>query len=669
MKTVYDSHVLKLRDVRLDRDLVPLLEMLQSSQGDAVIARVRHQGGMLEINEPSRNFAERVKMEKIDPKQAIDLELITRRPSRNRATSLDGVGGVPLEDPNDLNTLYWNGNRGTGEIVSNPIRHTPMFFRENGMNLDLVDLHAGQSLFLVLNGPSLTGFDWSKLRQPGICTFGINNGAHLLRPNFWTSVDDPSRFMESIWRDPTITKFVPMSHFQKPIWDREQNAFSRELVRSFPNVVGYRRNEAFSPDKWLIEDTINWGNHSKRGGGRSVMLAALRISYLLGFRKVYLLGCDFYMDETKHYWFPEQRSTNAISNNTNSYSLMKGFFNRLQPKFLEAGFEVFNCNPHSGLESFPFADLDEALVQARIDTEVTTEGMYIDRHREAKRRAGLDNGADGLHQRSGMARKEVGQRRTRDKLKRVHPTPHLNGHSKKGNASPNRESARCVEGPLRRLLEALEGVAILDDPFVHFRVQNAFSESFYSELLARLPEDRYYSELKHHDAMQSDGHSARLFFGFSARELARLDSESRDFWSGFRTMLMDRRLEAVMRRLLAPGLERRFGEKSSRISVTPVPMLIRDLTGYRIRVHTDIFQKVITAQFYLPEDDSRPELGTTFCRRKKDGTAKDAFTLPFLPRTGYAFAVGEDSLHQVRRLELGDRPRNSLMLTYYLKES
>jgi hypothetical protein len=669
MKTVYDSHVVKLRDVRLDRDLAPLLEILQSSEGDSVIARIRHRGGTLEFTDPSKDFAERMRIERIDPRQPIDLELITRGPSRRPAVPSGDILGVPLEDPNDLNTLHWNGFRGTGEIVSNQIRHTPMFFRENGMNLDLVDLHAGRSLFLVLNGPSLTGFDWARLKQPGICTFGINNGAHLLRPNFWTSVDDPSRFMESIWRDPTITKFVPMSHFQKPIWDRERNTFSRELVRSFPNVVGYRRNEAFSPDKWLIEDTINWGNHSKRGGGRSVMLASLRIAFLLGFRKVYLLGCDFYMDETKHYWFPEQRSANAISNNTNSYSLMRGFFNRLQPKFLEAGFEVFNCNPQSGLESFPFADLEEALGSAKIDTEVTTEGMYIDRHREEKRRGGLNGGGDGLKGRNVMARKEVGQRRGGDELKRALPKPHVNGHSKIVHVSPHRESARGVEGPLGQLLESLESVAISDDPFVHFRVQNAFSESFYAELLSRLPEDKYYSELKHHDAMQSDGRSARLFFGFSARELARLDSESRDFWSGFRTMLMDRRLEAVIRRLLATGLERRFGEKATRVSVTPVPMLIRDLSGYRIRVHTDIFQKVITSQFYLPEDDSRPELGTTFCKRKKDGTAKDAFTLPFLPRTGYAFAVGEDSLHQVRRLELGDRPRNSLMLTYYLKES
>ncbi len=43
-------------------------------------------------------------------------------------------------------------------------------------------------------------------------------------------------------------------------------------------------------------------------------------------------------------------------------------------------------------------------------------------------------------------------------------------------------------------------------------------------------------------------------------------------------------------------------------------------------------------------------------------------TLPFLPGSGYAFAVTGDSLREARRLDLGGRPRNSLMLIDYLGE-
>lgn len=179
-----------------------------------------------------------------------------------------------------------------------------------------------------------------------------------------------------------MMKFVPMAHFEKRIWDVAADKSSREKVRDFPNVIGYRRNEAFHAGQWLVEDTINWGNHKKRGGGRSVMLVALRIAFLLGFRRVYLVGCDFEMTEDNRYWFPEQRTKAAISNNVSSYGVLTGFFEALLPEFERAGLEVFNCNPESKLRVFPFADLGDAVRAAAVDmSESDTEGMYVKRKR------------------------------------------------------------------------------------------------------------------------------------------------------------------------------------------------------------------------------------------------------------------------------------------------
>ncbi|OAI57878.1 hypothetical protein AYO49_06335 [Verrucomicrobiaceae bacterium SCGC AG-212-N21] len=256
-----------------------------------------------------------------------------------------------------------------------------MFFRENGASVDLVDLYRGRSVFVVLNGPSFQEVDHSLLRQPGIVTFGVNNGAHSFRPNLWACVDDPTRFMNSIWADPCITKFVPMAHFRKPIWDAGAGACSKESVADFPNVVGFRRNEAFEATQWLNEPTINWGNHADRGGGRSVLLAVLRISYLLGFRKVYLLGCDFHMDEASKYWFAEGRTPTAIKNNQNSYRILTRYFEQLAPHFASAGFEVYNCTKDSKLTVFPSMPLEDAIASARVDVSASTEGMYVDRYK------------------------------------------------------------------------------------------------------------------------------------------------------------------------------------------------------------------------------------------------------------------------------------------------
>ncbi len=115
-----------------------------------------------------------------------------------------------------------------------------MLFRADHRTVDLADLYRGQTLFLVLNGASLQDFDFDRLKQPGICSMGVNNGAHGFRPQFWTCVDDPTRFLDSIWRDPAILKFVLQTFFNKPIWDTEKDRLSNWTVRDFPNVLGSR---------------------------------------------------------------------------------------------------------------------------------------------------------------------------------------------------------------------------------------------------------------------------------------------------------------------------------------------------------------------------------------------------------------------------------------------
>ena len=159
----------------------------------------------------------------------------------------------------------------------------------------------------------------------------------------------------------------------------QAGAFSRERVRDFPNVVGYRRNDAFCPEDWLWEDTVNRGNHQSRGGGRSVMLAALRLIWLLGYRRVCLVGCDFAMAADRRYWFPEQRRDAAVRNKQQSYRLLSRCFAALRPHFDAAGLRVWNCTSGSRLEAFPHVDLARALDAVGVDTSASTEGMYVAR--------------------------------------------------------------------------------------------------------------------------------------------------------------------------------------------------------------------------------------------------------------------------------------------------
>ena len=614
-----------LNAVLWDRDQHQVLAALNGGHQNGILLRVGHPGGVLEIRDPvaPSTLHETLRNHGVNLTLPFDLEA---RPVLVES-DLIGLSTPPFATMADEPALEAENQASpVGEshlgaptlpqetTYVRPTRLAPMFFRADGGTVDLADLYRGQMLFLVLNGASLKDFDWEKLRRPGICGMGVNNGAHGFRPQFWTCVDDPSRFMLSIWQDPNIQKFVPQPHFEKPIWDTDRDVLSNLKVRDFPNVLGYRRNERFQAGKWLHEDTFNWGNHQQYGGGRSVMLVALRLAYILGFRRVYLLGCDFQMDEQNRYWFDEQRTASAIRNNTDSYRRLTGYFEQLKPYFDRAGFEVFNANPESQLKVFPFVDLDDALCGAEVRTSASTHGMYVDRL--------------------------------------------------KAPALPKEEYREFLEP----LLAAVNAAEVVSDPFVHVQLSGVFPETTYRALLAQLPEDRCYQELRHADAILPDGKSARLRFGFGDTEMAGLPPEQRAFWQRVLQALRDPALEKAFREKLKAGLHERFRDSLSEIVLRPVPELIRDLSGYRIDAHTGIFKKVISTQFYLPEDDSQEALGTGFYRRGSDGKFDTIHRMPFLPGSGYAFAVHSRSWHGVEMLPTLARPRNSLMLTYYLKK-
>jgi len=283
-------------------------------------------------------------------------------------------------DKND-DSAFRHPYGGNMNLESEFRQHIPFFFTREGSEVDLVGTYKGRSAFMICNGPSFVKLDHEKLKLPGVVTFGINNGPKTFRPDFWTCVDDPVRFLKSIWLDPKIKKFIPQSHFEKPIFDNEKWENMEMKVGECPNVVGYRRNEKFNAQRFLAENTLNWGNHKQWGGGRSVMLPSLRILHLLGFRKVYLLGCDMKMSQSYTYHFDEQRSKGAVNCNMSTYDRLKSdYLPSLKPIFDQEGFQVFNCNSESELKVFPFISFDEAITEATKDLgDIKNErvwGMY-----------------------------------------------------------------------------------------------------------------------------------------------------------------------------------------------------------------------------------------------------------------------------------------------------
>lgn len=306
-----------------------------------------------------------------------------------------GLGG-PQRDIEDHKRLRHAREQHQGFPVGMFLQTPPMLFTRDGHNVFLGDMYRGQSAFLVCGGPSLNSHDLNLLSSRGVLTFAVNNAAAIVRPNLWCCVDDPTHFVDAIWYDPAITKFVPLCHMEKHFMVRDKDGElikSQQLVGDMPAVFGYRRNENFIADQWLHEDTFNWGNHGKlvdsqgNKGSRSVMYVALRMLYFLGIRRIFLIGCDFQMKAgEKNYAFDQDRSESSVRGNNSIYNVLNDRLAQLGPHFADAGLEIWNCTPDSGLTAFPHKSYDEAIrdATALIPRKIETGGLY---DRQARERA------------------------------------------------------------------------------------------------------------------------------------------------------------------------------------------------------------------------------------------------------------------------------------------
>jgi hypothetical protein len=321
------------------------------------------------------------------------------------------VGGEG-RDKEDDKSIRHGLDRNDGFDVGAYMQPPPILFSNLNHNLFLGDMYKGAACFLICGGPSLIENDLNKLNNPGIVTMGINNSAAVFRPNMWICVDNPQNFLLSIWNDPKIQKFTPICHKSKKLFDNNAYREVNKQVQDCPNVVYYTRNEKFQAKQFLVEDSVNWGNHSlycdcgykkpsnktvkvcpkcqrdNFWGSRTVMLAAMRIMFYLGFRRVYLVGADFKMEEGKGYAFKQDRSKQSIKNNNNTYRILNKRFDDLKPEFEKYNYQVFNCYKDSGLKTFPYISFEDAIKRETIfntDKE-NTEGLYDRKAKEKEKK-------------------------------------------------------------------------------------------------------------------------------------------------------------------------------------------------------------------------------------------------------------------------------------------
>jgi len=225
--------------------------------------------------------------------------------------------------------------------------------------------------------------------------------------------------------------------------------------------------------------------------------------------------------------------------------------------------------------------------------------------------------------------------------------------------------------PLSRCLaRSVEAAPLETTPFDHVYLREIFPPAFYATLLQRLPATRRYREMRHRQAIRSDGRSARRKFYLFPEHVMLLPREQRTFWLPLARQLRSRELQDAFKQRFRSALERRFGKAVETLSFYPVPMLLRDFGGYRIGIHGDSMRKAITVQLYLPRDASQAHLGTLLHEGRTGDAAARVLPLQFLPATGYAFPVmRHESWHSVAATSEADGVRDSLMISYMVQDT
>jgi hypothetical protein len=205
-------------------------------------------------------------------------------------------------------------------------------------------------------------------------------------------------------------------------------------------------------------------------------------------------------------------------------------------------------------------------------------------------------------------------------------------------------------------------------PFHHLVFNRVFPDDVYAAMLAAMPVASDYRPMsgRSKGLDLADGTHTRVKIDLFPEYIRGLPPEKRAVWDVVGRALCSTAVRAAFIRRLAPGLGRRFGPDFATVGMYPVPILTRDVPGYLITPHPDTHWKGITVQFYLPRDDSTAHIGTIFHERRPDGTMPKATQMRFVPNSGYAFAVGEDTWHSADVVGPEVTTRDSILLTYYV---
>ena len=201
-------------------------------------------------------------------------------------------------------------------------------------------------------------------------------------------------------------------------------------------------------------------------------------------------------------------------------------------------------------------------------------------------------------------------------------------------------------------------------PYPHVYVRDVFPADFYRRMRELLPPAEALSTLSSMGRMKVGDTAAeqRTVLPLTGQGLAALDEPRRAFWQELSGWLLGGSFGQVMATKFSPWLRRRFPDLAA-ARFTDEALLVQDRRNYSLGPHTDHPSKVLSFLFYLPADDSQPQLGTSIYLPRDPGFVCPGgphhafdkfhrlFTMPYLPNAMFAFMKTPNAFHGVEPVE------------------
>lgn len=233
-----------------------------------------------------------------------------------------------------------------------------MLFRRSGEDLytpvALDDSYSGCPVFVLGGNPILKDLPLDKLERSRLVTLALNNVPYTYpNPTMWLTADKPVCYGGHFFARPDIIKFAYMNYRDEVV-----QATGRPL-KDHPMTLLYTAAEAMSYEDFFSDGpAFAWW--------KSVFPLSLQMSWRLGARRVYLVGCSFSTQQSRPYAWDAKLDGDQTKWSQMTYNQDIDRLRRLAPLFKSRGFEVISCTPDSKANGlFPYVPLGDAISYER----------------------------------------------------------------------------------------------------------------------------------------------------------------------------------------------------------------------------------------------------------------------------------------------------------------